>query len=208
MMVHTLTQRFSSAEEYIKAASFLRQYGPLEASALLAFSNVCVYIRDTVQDVNVHGGTLPGTMRAWSAPVFPEPQDLADFVNKLWCSIPSPIKVGMKVRLSKHTTLDPALPAAVGLNWVEHMDQYVGKVATVTKQTFPDIGRPAWRVDIDKGVFSWREEALTCVDAEAPSPVLGEPSNTCSECKTTNIYIEPRPGYVCNLCRTRRSLFG
>lgn len=206
MMVHTLTQRFSSAEEYIKAASFLRQCGPLEASVVLTRSNVRVLIQDPIQ---IHGGTLPVVaVLPGSVPVFPEPQDLADFVNKLWCSIPSPIKVGMKVRLSKHTTLDPALLAAVGLNWIEHMDQYVGKVATVTKQTFPDIGRPAWRVDIDKGVFSWREEALTCVDAEAPSPVLGEPSNTCSECKTTNIYIEPRPGYVCNLCRTRRSLFG
>ena len=56
-------------------------------------------------------------------------------------------KPGDKVILGEHTN---------GYGFVASMQQYVGKVATLTR--FQSSTRPSWYVDIDGGASWWLEE--------------------------------------------------
>jgi hypothetical protein len=60
----------------------------------------------------------------------------------------SKYKVGDKVILGEHTN-------RYGFGF--HMDQYVGKVATLTRKN-RGIDKPSWYVDIDVGCSWWLEE--------------------------------------------------
>jgi hypothetical protein len=80
------------------------------------------------------------------------------------------VEVGIKVVLGRHT----GTPA----NWASRMDQYVGKVAIITKLEgkVPIDDYEYARVDIDGEQYLWRVENMEEVN---PAFSLPTPENLC-----------------------------
>lgn len=108
---------------------------------------------------------------------------------------PKDFKVGDRVILGCHDNDDSGSPG----NWALAMDDYVGKLATIT-QSAGRIDRDGFvvaEVDIDRGHHHWRLANMT--------PALPP---TCVECNTLDEYAEPtaKP-HFCGLCRRRAVAF-
>jgi len=74
--------------------------------------------------------------------------------------------------------------------WVLYMDNYVGRVATITGQ-YKYMGEQAYYVDIDGGKYFWYETVLKhainnpnqkCIECNISAPHAAEGQYTCSFC--------------------------
>lgn len=105
----------------------------------------------------------------------------------------SRFKIGDKVILGIHEYLSVA-----GSNWDPAMSKFVGKVATIINgcdNYFYPIEGTQWRVDLDGGVYAWRELNM-CSAVEYPN-------QKCKDCGVPCPHAEPNQPdktYICKFC--------
>lgn len=103
-------------------------------------------------------------------------------------------KVGDKIILGKH--IDPTTGRVH--NWDPLMDQYVGKVATITS----DYGSGSYgsyvKVDVDNGRWAWEIAYMKPYSRNSQ-----DDGCRCSKCREWVPYVEPSDTFVCYSCRRR-----
>jgi hypothetical protein len=108
-------------------------------------------------------------------------------------------EIGDKVILGEHESLTMKSGTDTSKNWCADMDQYIGKVATITKVYGNDsFGLIAYNVDIDKGQYVWRGVNMTPITFNQPTKSAGA---SCKKCKEYNSYAEAVPNFVCYGCK-------
>jgi hypothetical protein len=111
-------------------------------------------------------------------------------------------KVGDQVILGEHHAGVDSNGNVLEKHWNEHMDQYVGKRATITHVRPTHRGFPfqLYAVDIDKGRWFWRGVNMTLV-AKVPVHATKDDGAFCGRCHNFIPYVEPKSGFICYGCR-------
>jgi len=103
-------------------------------------------------------------------------------------------KVGDKVIVGRH---DATAILGEYKSWNMNMEQYVGKVATLTRQK---ESYEAWYIDLDGGLYFYYEKNM--------KPPINNENQKCAECNVSAPHENPNTDgkYICVWCKTSLEL--
>lgn len=104
--------------------------------------------------------------------------------------------IGDKVILGRHNIMPGSSTPS---NWSPTMEQYVGKLATITKI----YSKSMYNVDIYNGRWVWHGVNMTPVKPKpsAFSQAAKSDGAFCGKCHDFIAYVEPVPNFTCYFCR-------
>jgi hypothetical protein len=110
-------------------------------------------------------------------------------------------KKGDKVILGEHQTQD-AQGNKIAKNWNKDMGPFVGKEATIVGHYYVDaFGINLYHVDIDNGMWTWREVNMIPVVDQAKVATPQSYGAKCNKCGDWNEYVPATKDFICYGCK-------